>query len=278
MRSVVVTADDFGMAVEVNEAVELAHTRGILTAASLMVVGPAAADAVARARRLPSLNVGLHLVLTDGHPALSPAQIPDLVDSTGAFHDDMTRAGIAIFLRPDVRRQVAAEVEAQFAAFAATGLVLDHVNAHKHFHLHPTIASCIVETGRRYGVPTVRVPDEPFAHVRRIDPSTAAPPNLWPHTTLLRRRLRRSGIASADQVYGLAWSGAMTSPRLLSLLRDLPQGRTEIYLHPATCDTFDGSSAGYAYEDELEALIAPDSMDAFASCLRETPLIAAPAP
>jgi len=33
-----------------------------------MVGGPAAADAVARARRLPDLRVGLHLVLVDGHP------------------------------------------------------------------------------------------------------------------------------------------------------------------------------------------------------------------
>ena len=39
-----------------------------------------------------------------------------------------------------VKRQLRAEIEAQFAAFAATGLPFDHVNTHKHFHLHPTIA------------------------------------------------------------------------------------------------------------------------------------------
>ena len=39
---------------------------GILTAASLMVSAPAAADAVARARRMPTLRVGLHLVLVEG--------------------------------------------------------------------------------------------------------------------------------------------------------------------------------------------------------------------
>jgi len=35
--------------------------------------------------------------------------------------------------------------------FAATGLLLDHVNAHKHFHLHPTIAKLMVKIGKRYG-------------------------------------------------------------------------------------------------------------------------------
>ncbi len=82
LKRVVVTADDFGLAREVNEAVEAAHTGGILTAASLMVAGPAAADAVARARRLPRLRVGLHLVLVEGRPVLPPEQLPDLVDAT----------------------------------------------------------------------------------------------------------------------------------------------------------------------------------------------------
>ena len=58
-KRLIVTADDFGLSREVNEAVEQAHREGILTAASLMVSAPAAADAVARARRLPSLRVGL---------------------------------------------------------------------------------------------------------------------------------------------------------------------------------------------------------------------------
>ena len=46
MKRLVVTADDFGAAREVNEAIEIAHTRGILTATSLMVAAPAAAEAV----------------------------------------------------------------------------------------------------------------------------------------------------------------------------------------------------------------------------------------
>ncbi|HEX4117353.1 MAG TPA: ChbG/HpnK family deacetylase, partial [Rhizomicrobium sp.] len=66
MKNLIVTADDFGAAVEVNQAVERAHQDGVLTAASLMVSGTAAADAVARARALPRLRVGLHLVLVDG--------------------------------------------------------------------------------------------------------------------------------------------------------------------------------------------------------------------
>src|SRR4051794_16931156 len=81
-RRLIVTADDFGMAPEVNEAVEAAHRRGVLTCASLVVTG-AAADAVARARRMPDLGVGLHLALVSAPPALDPLDVPVLMDRKG---------------------------------------------------------------------------------------------------------------------------------------------------------------------------------------------------
>jgi len=82
-----------------------------------MVAGAAAADAVARARRLPSLRVGLHLVLVDGLPLLPPERIPDLVDARARLRSDVTTAGVGMFRRPRVRRQLAAEIEAQFCAY-----------------------------------------------------------------------------------------------------------------------------------------------------------------
>src|SRR5262249_2197106 len=136
IKKLVVTADDFGLSVEVNEAVERAHRDGILTAASLMVAAPDAADAVARARRLPRLRVGLHLALVEAVPVLPAADVPALPGSNGRFHADMAKYGAKILVNAAARRQLAAEISAQFRAFHATGLVLDHVNAHKHFHLH----------------------------------------------------------------------------------------------------------------------------------------------
>ena len=50
-----------------------------------MVAGPAAGDAVARALRLPSLRVGLHLVLVEGRPILPEAEIDGLVRDDGEF-------------------------------------------------------------------------------------------------------------------------------------------------------------------------------------------------
>jgi hopanoid biosynthesis associated protein HpnK len=258
-RRLVITADDFGADAAVNEAVEIAHRQGVLTAASLMVGAPGAGDAVARARALPTLRVGLHLVLVEGRPILPAAEVSSLVDGRGRFRDDMARAGATMFFSPKARRQLAAEIAAQFAAFAATGLVLDHVNAHKHFHLHPTIAGLILKIGARHGMKAARVPLEPRAVLAQIEP--AAPPPAQPVVdvvaALARRRFARAGVRTPDQVFGLAWSGAMTARRLEGLIAALPPGLSEIYLHPATGGIFEGAAPGYRYAEELAALMDP---------------------
>jgi hopanoid biosynthesis associated protein HpnK len=225
-----------------------------------MVGAPAAADAVARASRLPTLRVGLHVVLIDGRPVSPAEEVPDLVDRTGNFRNDMVAASVRIFLSAKVRRQLAAEIAAQFDAFAATGLRLDHVDCHKHWHLHPTIAGLVLAAGRRYGSLAVRVPSEPAAVLKRAgDRSVSSPRSMVIAmcAAQLRRRVRGSGLRAPDRVFGLAWSGAMTQRRVAALLEHLPSGLTEIYTHPATSNSFAGAVAGYRYADELSALISP---------------------
>ena len=262
MRRLIVTADDFGLAVEVNQAVEAAHRDGILTGASLMVGAAAAEDAVRRARLLPSLKVGLHVVLVDGRPVLPPEAIPDLVAADGTFRDDMVRAGINFFFRPRVRRQLAAEIRAQFACFAATGLALDHANAHRHFHLHPTVAGLIARIGREHGLTAIRLPREPGAVLQRAEPGgpgRLAARLIAPWVALLRWRLRRAGLATNDHVFGITWTGAMTEARWLALLPHLPPGVSELYCHPALeqAPAFRRSMPGYRPVDEYRALVSP---------------------
>jgi hopanoid biosynthesis associated protein HpnK len=229
-----------------------------------MAAAPAAEDAVARARRLPKLRVGLHVVLVEGRPALPPEQVPDLVDSSGAFREDMVGSAVDIFFRPKVRRQLLAEVEAQFAAFARTGLTLDHVNSHKHFHLHPTILAAILKVGRRYGMKAMRVPLEPAQVLAAVEPGRA-PRSAWvtdPWAKLMRARLKAAGVSSPDHMFGLRWSGAMTADRIAGLIRNLPEGLSEIYLHPATAGGFAGSVASARYAEEFAALLDPAVIEA----------------
>lgn len=258
-KKLIVTADDFGADTAVNAAIIRGHREGILTATSLMVAAPAAAEAVALAKENPRLGVGLHLVLVEGRPMLPPETIPDLIGPDGFFRTDMARQGARLFFLPHVRRQLAAEIRAQFEAFAATGLTLDHVNAHKHYHLHPTIAALALKTGRQYGLKSMRVPYEPAAIIRAIAPDAPHSALVAWYAQQLKHRLARQGIRTTDATFGLAWSGAMTADRVCALLKHLPDGVNEMYFHPALTDSYPQSAPGYRYRDEAEALVCPEA-------------------
>lgn len=246
----VFNADDFGLHVSVNEAVEQAHTQGVLTAASLMVGSPGHDEAVRISRHLPTLAVGLHLVLTDGVPVLPAARIPALTQPNGRFRDDMAGMGLTLAVSAAARAELRAEVDAQIARFAESGLRPDHINAHKHYHLHPTIFAAIAHAP---GFPAIRIP---------FEIGGPALQNLW------CRVLRRRGLPAPDRVAGLRWSGAFTAERVLQALTTLSPGVTEFYFHPATTDDVPGGAPGYRYRDELAALTDPRVIAAVASIPR----------
>jgi hopanoid biosynthesis associated protein HpnK len=230
----------------VNEAVELAHRNGVLRSASLMVGAPATRDAVERAHALPSLAVGLHVVLVNGRPVLEPRRVPDLVDRDGNFLTELVRAGVRFFFRPDVRNQLAAEIRAQFQCFAQTGLPLDHADAQSHMHVHPTLFALILRIGREYGLRAIRIPYEPLGRTRTIAPWLA----------LMRARALRAGVVYNDYAFGVTEAGALTEERVLQILTALPDGVTEIFFHPAL-RAFSGADAGtesYQWSGELAAL------------------------
>jgi len=147
------------------------------------------------------------------------------------------------------RSELVAEVEAQLARFAETGLVADHINAHKHYHLHPVIFAIAMRAARIGGFPTMRIP---------LETGGPAIQNLW------CRVLRRHGLPAPDRVLGLRWSGAFTAERVLEGLRGLQPGVTEFYFHPATRDDVPGGARGYRYRDELAALTDPRVIEAAA--------------
>lgn len=266
MRQLIVTADDFGLSAAVNEAIERGHREGILSTTSLMVAAPATHDAVERARRTPSLRVGLHVVLVNGRPALPPERVPLLVDERGLFESDLLRAGVRYFFTPGIRAQLEAEIRAQFAAFAATELPLDHVNAQNHLHVHPTVLSLILKVGREYGMRAIRIPREPFWPSWRAMRTHAAArfanaAFLLPWLSLMRLRLRLAGIATNDYVFGMIDTGHMTPERVRRYLQHLPDGVSELYVHPATHTWPEAFPPDYDFAGEFAALIDPQAVE-----------------
>jgi hopanoid biosynthesis associated protein HpnK len=261
LKKLIITGDDFGLALPVNEAIVEAHQKGILTTASLMVGERFSRDAVERARQHPSLKVGLHLTLVEGHPISDPRQIPDLVDASGSFPVHLARSGFRFFLQPGIRRQLETEIRAQFEAYHRTGLALDHANAHNHMHLHPTLLHLMLKVGKDYGLTAVRLPNEPpvrswKASGKSLGPRLASWVFLSPWINFMKHRLRRADIRHNDFFLGMSDSGVMTLDLLLRFFRNLPDGTTELCFHPATrrCEEIDRTMPNYRHEEEFLAL------------------------
>ncbi len=206
------------------------------------------------------LHVGLHVVVIEGPAALPPADIPLLVGPDGQFPNDQLALGVRYFFHPAARRQLRREIAAQFAAFAQTGLRLDHANAHKHMHMHPTVGRYVIEEGVRHGLPALRIPAEPPGVMAAC--GTAASLGawaMWAGSAVLRRQARRAGLRVNDHVFGLAWSGHVTAPRVMALAQHLPPGLSELYFHPAAGPdpVLRALMPDYEHEAELAALLDP---------------------
>lgn len=256
---IIVNADDFGCSTCINTAVIQAHHRGVLTSASLMVTGDAAEEAVALAKQTPSLAVGLHVVVAGGRAALSPSQIPHLVNGHGRFPDDPLRAGVLYFFNRAARQELARELEAQFERFAATGLSLSHVDSHLHMHVHPTVFGLLLPLLREYGATGLRLPRDDFWLAMDYDRTQAGKNAAW---ALAFGLLSRQCLAHlnggppivAERVYGLMQTGRMQEPYVLALLDRLQVPTAELYFHPSTLP--EGSSLGPNAGD-LATLLSP---------------------
>jgi chitin disaccharide deacetylase len=229
-----------------------------------MVGSPAAADAIARARALPSLRVGLHVTVVRGLPVLPADRIPELVEADGSLRRDLFTAGLRYALRRTARQQLEEEIRAQYEAFRRTGLTLDHVDAHNHMHVHPVVFEIMLRVGRDYGVSAVRIPYEPplaswRASGRGLLSRLAWSAFLFPWLALLRMRAVRNGLVVNDAMFGMSDTGHMTADRVVQILDELPDVLSEIYFHPASGAWGEGDPLTASYEriQELAALTSP---------------------
>jgi chitin disaccharide deacetylase len=252
VRRLIVNADDFGRSQSINAAVIRAHREGVLTSASLMVNEPGFDEAVKLAKENPQLGVGLHLTLLHGHSALPPGKIPGLVNSRGEFSKNPVGAGLNYFFKRNLREQLRAEIHAQFEKFHVTGLPLDHVNGHLHFHLHPVVFKILMDDSEKFGIRHLRLTRDCFSRSRRLTRG-----GFFLRLThaaifeMLSRRARktldRKKIRHAQITFGLLQDSRVDENYILKLLPELPPGDSELYSHPSLDE----------FKHELDALVSP---------------------
>jgi chitin disaccharide deacetylase len=136
----IVNADDFGACHGVNRGIIEAHEHGIVTSASLMVDGGAAAEAAEFAHGPTKLGVGLHVELRRwrrGAPLREGAAV-----SAGG-----------------VRRHARRELQRQLERFRLlVGREPTHLDSHQHRHRWPLVQPIFEHHARELGLPLRRTP------------------------------------------------------------------------------------------------------------------------
>jgi hopanoid biosynthesis associated protein HpnK len=275
VRRLIVNADDLGFTAGVNRAIVEAHTRGIVTSATLMANGRAFADAVGLAKMVPRLSVGCHVVLIDGEPALDAARLPSLTaaHSGGArFRHGLTSfAARALTGRLD-SGEIEAEARAQIRKLQAAGIDVSHVDTHKHTHLFPAVLRPLLRAARACGVHAVRNPFGPRQPLKSSELLTR--PNLWtryaeirilrPLASKFRDTAQREGMAIPDGTLGIVVTGALDEKLFRAIAEIIPEGTWEFVCHPGYNDD-DLRSASTrlreSRETELRVLTMPEARE-----------------
>ncbi len=237
----IINGDDFGYSKAVNRAIIQAHREGVLTSASLMVNEYAADEAVELAKANPNLAVGLHLVLVLGRAALPHTKIPHITNIQGRFTDSSFQAGIKYYFNPAARRELRAEMRAQFERFVATGLNFSHVDGHTHLHQHPVIFDELIRLCEEFGVRRVRVVKGEMRLSLKLDRKHLPIKLVWGTVFNLlgqwcEKRLAGRDFIQPQKVYGLLQSGDMNEGYVLGLLKQMETVTSEIYAHPLALD------------------------------------------
>jgi hopanoid biosynthesis associated protein HpnK len=271
-RTVIFTADDFGLSEALNDAVALAHRSGVLGCASLMAGGPRVREASALARGLPTLCLGVHLTLVQGVAVLPAGQLPRLTDSRGRFLSNPVAAGWRYFLQPRLLPEIRRELAAQIETVLQAGFQVWHLNSHLNLHLHPRIFPLVVELAREYGIPGVRLGREDWCATLSLAPDHPVPKVaqglIFALLTLrARKQAAAAGLIYNDHLFGLLNDGRMTEEHLLGLIPRLQPGVTEIYSHPALFPEpgLQQWAPQYRRREELAALMSPRLRESLAA-------------
>ena len=238
-RRLIINADDFGSSTQVNEAVERAHTKGVLTSTTLMTNMSCFEEAVAIARRLPRLGVGVHLNLFKSGPVSDDSQVQCLVNSQGEFRHSPRMLAFLVTFSNKIRKAIKIEMSAQIQKLFNSDLNPTHLDSHKHIHWFGAVYPIVCSLARKFDIHAVRNCWEPAAH-------SNVP---WPLSTTegkrQAKRLRKMAILNrlydsellrTQATYGLTHIGRIDTNFFKAVSLYTPDGTAELMTHPANED------------------------------------------
>lgn len=244
MRRLIINADDFGLTPGVNRAIFEAHDHGVVTSATMMAKGGAFENAVQLAKSAPEgLDIGCHVVLVDGSPMLDRSQVTTLTQNDAPqpqFYSSIGGFARRALLGKFDEHQLEAEIAAQIRKIQAAGVVVSHLDTHKHTHVFPQVLRPLLAAAKRCGIRSIR---NPFELIRVANFSR---PDLWSRALEVgvlrgfakrfKRMIADAGMASPDGTLGIVATGGLDERLFEVLAKNVPEGTWEFVCHPGYND------------------------------------------
>jgi hypothetical protein len=151
-----ITCDDAALSQGIDQSAAQLYQQGMVSSASLMTNFPQVEDAFTHYANYPSLELGVHLNLSDGKPLTDIARHSELVRGSGKFHNRFLLFAYAAFPSDKLLAIMREEMVAQIEVFMQAGLQPAHLTTHCHFHVFPSVRNLIYELAETYEVQWVR--------------------------------------------------------------------------------------------------------------------------
>ena len=231
-KKLTITADDFGLAEDVNEGIIKCFTSGAVTNITLLAVGLAFSHAVRRAKENKITKIGVHLTLTGSFkPISSPEEVPTLVDRQSRFpksYDSFFGKYFASLVNKD---EIYEEFKKQIVTIKNEGFTIAHIDSHQHIHMVPGILKVVIKLMKEFGIEYIRFPLERMS--KRVDVAGLIRQlMLLPVCSMSRRLLDTPGIKHNDRFIGYTRALRLRGEDLTDAISDLKDGLTELGCHP----------------------------------------------
>jgi len=247
VKNLIVNADDLGWTDGVNRGILDAFRGGIVTSTSLLANGAAFAEAATLAKSSPRMGVGVHLNLSDGAPTADRESVTSLLSDDGMLADSPENLLLKRARRKLVLEEVEEEWDAQIQKVREAGIRPTHVDGHKHVHMLPGLFSIALRLAKKHGIEAIRVSLEESSLRTALASGSQHRAGVVMKQGVQARGLKllardarkeaaRMGMATADYFCGIAQTGELTLEGVEHLLKNLPDGTTELMCHPGYAD------------------------------------------
>lgn len=243
MKYLVITADDFGMARCVNDAIRACIKSGVVLSTNVMMNMPFAGEAVDIKRRFPMCSVGLHYNFTVGQPLTGNST---LTGEDGVFHS--YRAFRTLYRNGEIdNKDIVREMNAQYNRFIyLIGHAPDYWNTHENVHVDRKLYHLFRDVSLSLSIQAMRTHERIF-----VTPSVKQDRSLkWRLMEPIKKYLlsgwqnesRGVGVRSPDGLLlCLQKSDKADLSHILKNIRFGNKQFAEIAIHPATntdCEHF----------------------------------------